>query len=114
MGAKKKKSVLPSNIKFGPFDIALRVDGLATAQMGGALGITMWEGATILVKPGLPDILKKEVVLHEVLHGIIAVSNIQGPLRSNDNEEQVVAILAPWLLAVLRDNPRLVEFLTCG
>jgi len=50
----------------------------------------------------------RDTLLHEVMHGI--VSNI--PLFENPGEEErVLRSLTPWLLAVLRENKALTDYL---
>ena len=47
-------------------------------------------------------------VLHEILHACADVVGVD----DDKAEERVVTVLSPALLQVLRDNPRLVEWLT--
>ena len=50
--------------------------------------------------------------VHESLHAIIHVFGIGRVMGLNhESEEQFVVSLSPWILAWLRDNPKLVEFL---
>lgn len=65
----------------------------------------------IVIRPGLPDSVLAEAVLHEVLHAIADVTGISNRL-SADQEEEFVREIAPMLLDVLRRNPKLVECLT--
>ena len=54
---------------------------------------------------------QQDTLLHEVLHMIWDNFPRVDLLNQKDVEETVVSGLSPYLLAVLRDNPRLVEFL---
>lgn len=51
----------------------------------------------------------RDTLLHEVIHA--GLTNV-GLSLSTDDEERIVRGITPWLLAALRDNSRLVEFLT--
>lgn len=53
---------------------------------------------------------KRDTLLHEVLHATIWMSGYGHGMES-EAEEKLVRALTPWLLAALRDNPSLVEFL---
>lgn len=45
----------------------------------------------------------KEALLHELLHAILSIYD--------KDSEELVRVLSPALMQVLKDNPRLVEFL---
>lgn len=51
---------------------------------------------------------EQDTLLHEVLHGILR----QQGREWTEAEEQYVTALAPGLLGVLHDNPKLVAYLT--
>jgi hypothetical protein len=57
--------------------------------------------------PGNP-IGERELLLHEVLHACVAASSLDVPL---DQEEPLVAAIAPRLLEALRQNPALIRYL---
>jgi len=66
----------------------------------------------------LGDDYRRETVLHEIVHCCLSVADCQ-PDRDakagvEDVEERAVAALAGPLLAVLRDHPDLVAWLTDG
>lgn len=53
----------------------------------------------------------REVTLHEVVHAIVGSARLHKDII-HGHEESVVDRLTPVLLAVIRDNPKLIEFLT--
>lgn len=54
----------------------------------------------------------RDTVLHEAMHAIIYLAGIKKALElDHDDEEKLVVTLTPWILALMRDNPALVEFL---
>ena len=56
---------------------------------------------------------KRDTLLHEVLHAIIFCSGmVKTEDLSHEAEERLVRQLSPWILALLRDNPQLVSYLT--
>lgn len=76
-------------------------DGMLDDTLGMVLDLTRRE-----------DLLRDDV-LHECLHAIFR----QTPMYKNDEEwakqeEAIVMALAPRILALLRDNPELVTWLT--
>lgn len=52
----------------------------------------------------------RDTYLHEMLHALFVNGGLQHLMQCDD--EAMVSILTPHLLAMLRDNPRVVEFLT--
>lgn len=55
---------------------------------------------------------QRETLLHESLHAILWSAGGATLLGLDDeHEERLVTLLSPWLLAMLRDNPAVVEFL---
>lgn len=72
-------------------------------------GRTRARQALIQLDPDQSATQARDTMLHELLHA--CVSNT--PLNlSDEDEERVVRGITPWLLAALRDNPRLVAYLT--
>lgn len=54
----------------------------------------------------------RDTLLHEALHAVVYLAGLRVALElTHKQEERLVVTLAPWVLALLRDNPKLVEFL---
>jgi hypothetical protein len=54
-------------------------------------------------------------LLHEIMHACVYISSLNadgGALKEEDNEEQVVNTLTNMLMAVFRDNPKVLEIIT--
>lgn len=66
---------------------------------------------TITLAPGMSGSMQRDTLLHEVLHAALDQTGWAHRLGSK-REELLVRALAPVLLGVLRDNPRLVAWLT--
>ena len=64
----------------------------------------------IIVNRELNSQVKRETVLHEVLHAAIYAAT-SAQQMTTEQEEKLVWPLSPILLQVLRDNPHLVRFL---
>lgn len=64
----------------------------------------------IVIRPGLPLDKEREVVLHEVLHGVMTAANLAWD--DDNDEERIVRSISGPLLDTLRRNPQLVKYLT--
>lgn len=68
---------------------------------------------TLTVAPGQTRANERDTVLHEVLHACLDLAQARDPkVFPMKTEEYVVSHLTGWLLAALRENPALVEYLT--
>lgn len=67
----------------------------------------------IWIRERMGPLMEKDTVLHELLHSIIDQLDIKRRFKDveKDFEEDVVYALTPRILALLRDNPRLVRYL---
>ena len=68
------------------------------------LGEIDYINQTIKLEKGLSDELKKEVLMHEILHGILEKLGFD----DLNNDEQKVQSIASTLYLVLKDNTNLV------
>lgn len=79
------------------------------------LGETDSNNAEILLKKAQAPSVLRDTLVHELLHAVVYAS---GYFKVADldrtSEENLVVTLSPWILAILRDNPDLVEYLTQG
>jgi hypothetical protein len=64
----------------------------------------------IVIWHGMPIELDRDTLLHELLHLLLDLAD--DCALTDAQEEMAVTLIAPWLLRVLRDNPKLVAFLT--
>jgi hypothetical protein len=76
------------------------------------LGTTHCDTARIVLWRNPCDDVLRKTLLHECLHAIMAESGYAHNKWSEAEEEQVVQMLTPWLLTLLRQNPALVKALT--
>lgn len=80
-------------------------------------GQVTWEDTCIRLNKDINQEALGEVLLHEILHVIMDEINLHKYLRRDikvsrpEQEEDVVQALACYILMVLRDNPRLIDFL---
>jgi hypothetical protein len=74
--------------------------------------------STIMVAQHQGREMKRETILHETLHAVMSAMGMKdylgrcGASRNKCDHEVVVEALGVGLLAVLRDNPTLVAYLT--
>lgn len=99
---------LPSSVRVGPYDIRILIaDTLqmtASARWGEFSSIEQ----AIRVDVGIATNAKAvDTVIHELLHAIWWAYQI----RDDDKEERTVSMIALGWLALLRDNPDLLQWL---
>ena len=97
---------LPTHIKVGPFDFAVR-------PISRELGLRLredgdFDGESIHVTKGQRGPALADTVMHELLHDIFKTF----ALKDEDDEERIVSALATGLVGVLRDNPNFATWLT--
>jgi hypothetical protein len=97
---------LPDRVRIGPYDFDIvDLDGEDAEKNYGAFD---YSSQTIAVLPEYPTpFLEVDTVLHEILHGIFAVFRLKG----KEGEEHLVSTIATGLTMVLRDNPKLRQWL---
>ena len=92
---------LPAKVRVG----AATYRVINEAPDSGEQGETIESSQLIFVRPSGPD-ATADTLLHECLHAIWCQAR-----RNKDDEEEIVSALAPRILSLLRDNPKLVSFL---
>jgi hypothetical protein len=112
----RASSNIPSNVKIGAADYSVTTDPMVA--LGGNEGTRAWlYGSTdhvtlrIMVNPATASGQQQDTLLHEALHGVVAVFNLM-PDWNREQEETFVSRFTPLLLLLLRDNPELVRFVT--
>jgi len=76
------------------------------------LGETLPDDTEIIIRKAQSACSKQNTLLHEILHAIVWESGYrQVADLSTDQEETMVRVLTPWILAVLQDNPNVLTFL---
>lgn len=101
------KNNYPRKLKIGPYTYSIELYPDATYSDHGAC---VYNHQTIFISPNQHAERAGDTLLHEVLH---AVWDLSGFDQVADlNEENIVRSIATWLTLVLKDNPKLVEFIT--
>lgn len=100
----------PKTVKVGPVNYTVR----SYENLAGDDGKALWghcnhTSLEVALNNGVAKDFERVVLMHELLHGIYHLSG----LPDSEQEEQVVNSLAPLLVLLLRDNPKLVEYF-CG
>ena len=107
----------PSRVKVGHVRYKMRNEKGLTS-IAGASGTCGEDTQLILVDDQLGPDQERDTVLHEVLHAVFYAMNVKAVLPkdeagdSKELEEKIIFALATRLLELLRDNPKLVEYLT--
>lgn len=108
----------PKSVKVGPYvyTITFVKEPDWSADEADAGGVTRNESHRIDIRlePGCNEDSLRGILVHEILHVIFHVGSIGPTIRKiskSDMEEFVVASTEPVLLAVLRDNPKVLAYL---
>lgn len=108
---------LPSPLAVGSITYTVRYEPQLTAVTG-TNGVCGQDVQSILIDDQLGDDQRRETVIHEALHGVFHDSSLhalfeklQKTTSDEDLEETVILELSKRLMALLRDNPHLVDFL---
>lgn len=90
---------LPNKIRIGSADYEVKlVKGLSSRH--GVWGLIDYSSTTIELEDTLSFSKLREVLAHEIYHGIIHESG----MRDIENEEEMVTAMGPILAMLLRDN----------
>lgn len=105
---------IPKKIKIGCFDY--RIEELDNVVIGTSThhwGSHSQEELSIDIRKDFPsEFLKAETLLHEIIHGICdGAFMYKQPKYDVDMEELYVSVVARDLIAVLKNNPKLREYL---
>lgn len=103
---------LPSTVTIGPhvYTVDSSADTGRLLRDENSCGDSRPDHLLIRLDPDRPPTSIAETLLHEIVHccwSLTALRAIEHP-----DEEQAATALAPWLLAMLRDNPAVVDYLT--
>lgn len=103
---------IPRKLRIGPHTFIVKTDdeSVRVLRADPARGDCVPHDQVIRVDPERPESGVAETLMHETLHGIWDVSGLRAA-GCDDDEEQIVTTFAPWLVLVLRDNPKLVKVL---
>lgn len=68
----------------------------------------------VVGKGGLSVAQAADTFFHEFLHSVVYTAGLRAPLFDHDHaqEERMISVLAPQLLAALRENPEVLMYLT--
>ncbi|HXH58456.1 hypothetical protein [Iamia sp.] len=102
----------PDNLQVGAHTYRVLVDhdGLVGVHADNR-GSTHNETLTIALDGSLAATLQRETLLHETIHAAWDQTALTA-LEVQEQQEVVVTAFAPVLVAILRDNPKLVAYLT--
>jgi Zn-dependent peptidase ImmA (M78 family) len=112
---------MPTKVKIGTqnWTIVERSADLDDALSSSAYGYTLTRSSTIVIDAGATPSRKRQTLLHELLHAIrYSFGNMIVP-SSNDDESKTtdawehyfIGIYEEGVLAILRDNPAVTEYL---
>lgn len=96
---------IPGHLRIGPFLYNVELhDGYWNKDDERVYGEVDERTCTINLDIDASQEIVKDAIVHEIIHAILM-------MYSRDDEE-LVRILSPMVLQVIRDNPQLVAFLT--
>ena len=106
----------PSRVKIGHRSYRITSSPQAHLEAEAKEGQRLWgridhSQQTITLDPQMGANHAPEVLLHEVLHGVISLTGGLTP-KDTETEDGIITRLQNGLLGVLRENPALVAYLT--
>ena len=107
--ARKRKKMTPKKVKIGYLDFKINPKTRKWGTRHKALGMIVPESKNISYDKTQNVCELPNTILHEILHGIAYVFDINFP---NDNiEEKIIWKMANGLCTVFKDNPSLLEWI---
>lgn len=97
----------PKHVKVGPYWFAVESDdGLRMDTEDGSTtsGYVDTNNLKIVVNTARPEQIQRSVLVHELMHVVLQNAGIE-------HDEQVIVALETGWLAVLQDNPALIDYL---
>jgi hypothetical protein len=94
-------------VRIGHLDFTIKE--MANVNAKDSYGLYVPDAQEIHVCSGLTPHKHAEILIHEILHGIVDAQSLQFVLK--DNEEQVVRSIAIELADTIRQNQKLFTFL---
>lgn len=112
------KTGLPKSVQIGPatYDVIIASPSALGRENpkeieSGYMGMIYHDRCLIHLVDDIGEDRRREVLLHEVMHGIFEYTKCSYD-RSNDDSEDLVSRLSVALLDVLQRNPGMVNYLT--
>jgi Zn-dependent peptidase ImmA (M78 family) len=100
-------SLIPRKIRIGPTTVKVRIK-----KLEGLFAQYHYEPNEIDVHKGLSEGERRAGLLHELLHAVLHIYGISTVVGlSQQQEEKLILALEAPLLALLRDNPKVMEYL---
>lgn len=94
------------SIRVGPFDISIKkLEGEELEKWCGTFSEA--KHTIYLAETFETPRQEAETAIHEIMHAIYSVFGV----RDKDQEERVVGLMSVGMASVIRDNPKLIEWL---
>jgi len=94
----------PDVINLLGYDIRVRFRPIIIVEDSSALGTYIQDKTEIQLKSSMSKSAERNTLLHELIHAILQEYEL--------DSEELVRVLTPALLSLLRNNPTLVGYLT--
>lgn len=101
---------LPDSVKVGPHTIPIA----SAPDTLDSFGQYTYDPPTIVIREGMDHTQTADTLLHEILHAIWRDSVLDQIMQVKDldaREEALVRILATQIVQILRENPKVSQFL---
>ena len=96
----------PRKVVIGPYDYRIVID--ADRIPADLYGLCDKGKHVISLHPEQSATRLRSTLIHELLHALCDLTGVD----DDKAEERIVTVLAPAMLAMMQDNPRLLELLT--
>ena len=93
-------------ISLGPYVVRIVSNDETDLRLAGEglVGESDVRAGTIYVRSDLDYAREREVIIHELLHHIVGLTHLQARW-SDDEQEEVIRALSPWLACALQVAP---------
>lgn len=100
------------NLRIKAVDMAYSADFHHEDDVVELRGVHSDDDLHIEIDVAQPPTLFRQTLIHELLHALVSQSTVAEMFEDSKTEEKFVKRLAPWVLGLIDENPRLIEFLT--
>jgi hypothetical protein len=102
---------IPEKIKIGCYNYTVKItnEPIIIGDICNYAGSIDYEKKSILIKKDMEESLQKQVLWHEIIHGILEYFNYYLDFKTDKHHEEMIEIVSKGLLMVISDNSSLLQ-----